>query len=263
MKEINEKIEAMYQNGMSIQKISKIVKIPRETLRIRLIKNGIKLRKSKKELGIKYHKPLYEINAESAELLAMHAGDGSLSKDKRWCFSSNKNDRKLIERVINLTKKIVGVSSDVDYYENRVQIRSKQRQAIEYFSTFFPIGKKSHIVRLPLEIENSSNLEVIKGALIGLFSTDGSFSFRKNNLSSRVEFRVKSRKLRDQFYNLALKIGFNFNISEPKHKEGVIYTAYIERTNDVLKWMEEIGSNCDTHLNRFNEWLKLKSAGVG
>lgn len=259
---MTENITTLYEKGLSTYEISKIVEIPRETLRVKLKKMGVKLRKSRKEMGIKYHKPLIRMNEGAAELLGLHAGDGSLSLNE-WSISTNINDKKLINRIIFLVRKMVGIEPRVGYRLsfNKVDIRSGQHQTLNYFARYFPSGKKSYIVELPKEIMNSDKLYVIKGVLRGLISSDGCFYFRKRWLSPRLEFRVKSEKLRDQFIELSNRLNFKFNKSNPKDKNGIIYTAYIERINTVLRWMKEIGSGSEIHMKRFDLWMQLKFSG--
>lgn len=247
----------LYKKGLSLRKLSKIVGVPRETIRIGLIKSGLKLRKSKRYVPI-LHTPNYEINVKSAELLAMHAGDGSLDKTGRWCFSSNKNDEKLVIHIADLFGEVIGVTPNINYYPYRIQVRSSHRQTTTFFEKFYERGKKAYTVSLPDEIIESMDPRVKLYALSGLFSTDGSFSFKRKGLTPRIEFRVKSKKLRDQFAKLAQSFGFEYNCNTQKHRTGIIYTAYIERIDDTIRWMKQIGSKCDTHIKRYNNWHKLR-----
>lgn len=250
--------ERMYKKGMGLREISNLIGIPRETLRIKLISSGIKLRKSKRNMVKFLHNPNFNITSISSELIALHAGDGCLDIRGEWCFSSNKNDKNHVENVLDKFQKVVGVVPYVIVRKNSIRIRSKSKQTTDYFSRFFPKGKKSLIVSLPKIIVNSENPDILKSALRGLFSTDGCFTFNKKRLTPRIEFRVKSKKLRDDFVVMAKKIGFKFNFNAQKHRNGLIYTAYLERVNDVVDWIKKIGSSCDTHMNNYNIWRDLK-----
>lgn len=247
----------LYKNGFSVRKISRKIGMPRETLRIKLISSGIKMRKSKKHMVKFLHKPNFIITPDSAELLALHAGDGCLDISGEWWFSSNRNDQQHVKNVVKQFERVVGITPNIIENGNRIQIQSKAKQTTDYFSEYFPKGKKSHIVYLPKEITKSKNSKIVKSALRGLFSTDGSFSFNKSRLTPRIEFRVKSRKLRNDFVNLATKADFDFNHNIQKHWKGFIFTAYLERIDDVIKWMDEIGSTCDTHIKNYKHWNKL------
>jgi len=258
---LNKSIQ-LYKAGFSLREISKKMGIPRETLRIKLVNGGLKLRKSKRDMPIVLHEPVNKLDAKCAELLAMHAGDGCLDVTGRWSFSSNKNDQTLVNHVANLIKDVIGVVPNINVNTNRIEIRSGHRQVFNYFSKFFPIGNKTFNVNLPHEIMTSKDLDIKHCALKGLFSTDGSFSFKKNKgLFPRIEFRVKSKKLRDQFVTLAKDFNFKFNFNTQSERKGIIYTAYIEKINEVIRWMNEISSVCDTHIKNYNHWYKLKFGG--
>ena len=120
----------------------------------------------------------------------------------------------------------------------------------EYFKRCFPVGKKSYTVRLPAEIMKSDDERIIRGSLRDLFSSDGSFSFRKKDLDSYLQFHSKNKELRDQFIELASRLGFDFRAYDPKHRDGVIRVADLGRKY-VVGWMEQIGTTCDTHIKTF------------
>jgi len=252
----------LYGKGLSLRQISNGTGVPRETLRMRLKKEGVELRKSRRDLAIRYHAPSTRINEEVAELLGLHAGDGWLSHDK-WGISSNINDEILICRTCYLLRNVVGVKPTITLRPvvHTAQIRSGQRQAIEYFAKYFPFGKKAHRVRLPTEVVDSDDVGTIRGALRGLFSSDGSFSYRKRDLAPRLEFRCKSKELVTQFVKLASKLGFKFNQYDVAHRTGREHVACLTRTNDILDWMDRIGTICDKHVLTFENWIKLRVRG--
>lgn len=255
-----DRLAVMYDEGMSLRKLSRFSDIPRETLRLRMKSLGVKMRKSRKDIGVSYHEPLHELTKGFAEILAIHAGDGSLDKQGIWGIYCFVKDINLSKRIIKLARDVIGIEPDVDYDRRSViQIRSGQKQAFDFISKYFPIGKKSYIVELPKILISSEKPHIIKSILRGLMSTDGSFSFKKDGLTPRVEFRVMSIKLRDQFAYLAKKLGFRFCISSPKSRDRVIHTAYSEKIATVLKWYKEIGFTCDSHSKRFDLWFKMKT----
>ena len=89
-------------------------------------------------------------------------------------------------------------------------IRSEQPQVLDFFRNYgLPQGRKAGRVCVPKQILESNNDAVIKAFLMGLFSTDGCFSFQVDR-GPRVEIQVKSEKLRDDFINLVGRLGFSF-----------------------------------------------------
>ncbi|MEM3378369.1 MAG: hypothetical protein QW674_05425 [Candidatus Bathyarchaeia archaeon] len=74
-----------------------------------------------------------------------------------------------------------------------VMIRSGQSQVIAFFKFYgFPQGRKAGIVSIPKQILESTDVNILKAFLRGLFSTDGCFSFQAN-CGPRVEIQVKSK----------------------------------------------------------------------
>jgi len=255
---IMRKAIVLYEQGLSLKQLSKEVEMPRETLRAKLKRAGVELRKSRRDLAIKYHSPIEGIDENVAELLGLHAGDGWLSKDK-WGTACNSNDKNLISRVYDLSRKVLGIEPTLSKSSlHGVHIRSGQRQVIEYFKRRFPVGKKAYTIRIPNDIMESKDIRVIKGVLRGLFSSDGCFNFRKRGLSPYVRFHSKSKVLRDQFIELASKLGLRCHAYTAKHRTGVIYIAQFSDKCTVLRWMDEVGTTCDTHIRIFGTWKKLK-----
>ena len=253
-----ESAKKLYRTGLSIRKISSRLRVPRETLRIELAKSGLIFRKSRKDKAISYHNPQFKISTSSAELIAMHAGDGGLDVNGNWTFTSFYKDLNLICRVRFLIRNVVGVEPGTYRRENRIIVASGQRQTQEYFSRYFPMGKKSNIVKIPRGLYCTRNQTILKSVLIGLYSTDGSFSLRKTG-RARVEFRVRSKELRNQFLKISQRLGFRLNESDPISNGRPIYTTYTEDQKQIKRWMKTIGSRCDTHNERYEKWLQ---AGV-
>ena len=204
-------------------------------------------------MAIKYHSPIKGINEDIAELFGLHAGDGWLYRNQ-WGITCNSSDENLIGRICDLSRRVLGIEPTLSYNQSShgVRIRSGQRQVIDYFKKCFPVGKKAYTVRMPNDIMKSEDVRVIKGALRGLFSSDGCFSFRKKDLYPYIRFTSRSKDLIDQFVELASRLGYIFRIYS-QQRNGVIYTANL-REKQVIKWMSEVGTACDAHIKRFEVW---------
>jgi intein/homing endonuclease len=124
----------------------------------------------------------------------------------------------------------------------------------------FPLGRKAGTVGIPKQIFESNKESIIKAFLCGLFSTDGCFSFQINR-GPRVEIQVKSKDLRDGSVDLAGRIGFKFRTYEylpPNGKnKSPLQVAYTTRSQQVIRWMEEVSSIKDAHVNRYVKWKML------
>ena len=102
--------------------------------------------------------------------------------------------------------------------------------------------------------------EYIELSYAAYSGTDGCFSFQINR-GPRVEIQVKSKDLRDGFTNLADKLEFKFRTYEympPNGKnKSPLHVAYTTRSQQVIHWMEEIGSIKDAHKTRYTKWKML------
>jgi len=106
-------------------------------------------------------------------------------------------------------------------------------------------------VRVPKQILESNDAAIAKAFLRGLFSTDGCFSFQVDR-GPRVEIQVKSERLRDDFVDLVGRLGFSFRsyvFIPPRGKnKAPLQVAYTTQMKQVVRWMEEMGSIKDSHL---------------
>ncbi|MEM3356617.1 MAG: LAGLIDADG family homing endonuclease [Candidatus Bathyarchaeia archaeon] len=218
--------------------------------------------RTNKTRGIVYTQPRKELDPDVALLLGLHAGDGWLSD--KWGISCRPDDKAMFLHIIDLVRNILGVEpiKPVKCPAGKaIMIRSGQPQALAFFRSYgFPQGRKTGTVQVPTQILESNDKGVVKAFLCGLFSTDGCFSFQVNR-GPRVEIQVKSKKLRDGFICLASKLGFSFRAYAylpPRGKnKSPLQVAYTTQTNQVVRWMEEIGSIKDAHIKRYQDWKTI------
>ena len=212
--------------------------------------------------GIRYRPSKAILDVEVAELLGFHAGDGYISCGV-WGIRVNLRDEKMAQQIVVLVRNVLGVEPCVSTRQNTFEIRSGQRQAVRFFSSYgFVEGKKAYDVQAPSQILHSDNAEVVKAFLRGLFSADGSFSFRNSDCSCRVDLTIRSKPLRDDFVELSSRIGYSFNICDAmrvkkgftEKSAGAFFNANLTSTKCVLGWMNDVGTLCDSHLNKFKIW---------
>jgi hypothetical protein len=245
-------LEELYSNGASLARISSLTNLPRERVRLMLHSAGVQMRHV---LAI-YHPAAMELNHDSAMLLGLHAGDGYLSDV--WGISVCNKDKSMGERVVMLTRDILGVEPGFDHKKDgNFIIRSAKPQVFEFFEYFgFRRGRKATTVSVPPLVASSSDIEVIVGFLKGAFSSDGCFSYRRN--WGQCRFVVSSKSFRDGFVELGRKLGFKFHCYSYPHHTGhnklPLNTAYIGSRSEVIRWMETVGSISDTHLQRYRMW---------
>jgi len=222
----------------------------------------VDLSKIGKGRHITYHSPKEVLDVEVAELLGLHAGDGYISCGV-WGIRCNLQDENMAQRTIHLARNVLGVEPCVRIRENTFEIRTAQRQAVRFFRKYgFIAGKKAYIVQVPSQITCTNDSKIIEAFLRGLFSSDGSFSFQKRDQSPRIDLMVRSRILRDQFAQLATKVGFSFNKSDAirvkqgftTKSTGAFFNTNICSRNEVMKWMTTVGTLCDAHIEKFKLW---------
>ncbi len=242
----------LYSKGASLATISSLTSLPRERIRLLLHAAGVRMRHT---LEI-YHEPMMELNYDSALLLGLHAGDGSLSE--AWGLSVSRRDKIMGEQIISLTRNVLGVEPGISYRkDNYFIIRSAKHQVFEFFAHYgFTRGRKATTVSVPQLVASSADVRVIVGFLKGAFSSDGCFSFRRG--WGQCRFVVSSLSFRDGFVELANKLGFRFHSYSYPHHTGhnklPLNTAYIGNRGEVTRWMEAVGSISDTHLERYQKW---------
>jgi intein/homing endonuclease len=215
-----------------------------------------------KPRGVIYHRPKKDLDEEVALLLGLHVGDGWLSD--KWGIACEKKDKSMILRVTQLVRDILGVEP-IKPCEcaagKAIMIRSGQPQVLDFFRNYdLPQGRKAGRVRVPKQILESNNDAVIKAFLMGLFSTDGCFSFQVDR-GPRVEIQVKSEKLRDDFIHLTSWLGFSFRsyaYLPPRGKnKAPLQVAYTTQTKQVVRWMEDVGSIKDSHIEKYQYWKRI------
>lgn len=241
----------LYSKGASISTISSLVGLPRERIRLLLHDAGVQMRHT----HAVYHEPLMRLDYDSALLLGLHAGDGYLSQ--AWGIAVGSKDKMMGEQVLTLTRNVLGVEPGSYRKDNCFVIRSAKRQVFDFFEHYgFTKGKKATTVKIPALVASSGNNQVITGFLKGAFSTDGCFSFRQD--WGQCRFVVSSVPFRDGFVELADKLGFKFHsysyYYRTGHNKQPLNTAYIGSRSEVIRWMETVGSICDTHLERYHRW---------
>jgi len=222
----------------------------------------VDLSKIGKGRHITYHSPKEVLDVEVAELLGLHAGDGYISCGV-WGIRCNLQDEDMAQRIVYLARNVLGVEPCVRTRENTFEIRSGQKQTVRFFQKFsFHEGRKAYVAKAPDQIACANDLKIIEAFLRGLFSSDGSFSFQKRDYSPRIDLMVRSEMLRDQFVELADRVGFSLNKSDAirvkkgftTKSTGAFFNANLCSRNDVIKWMATIGTLCDAHIKKFTIW---------
>jgi hypothetical protein len=251
-------IVQLYLSGKSIRKISKEIKVSRDTVRTTLLTNGIRLRHSHPIL----HEARSELDHDVALLLGLHAGDGYLSDG--WGISIAGDDLEMGKFVVSLARDVLGVEPFIEIRkDNCFVVKSGKEQVRKFFGQYgFTRGRKAGIVQVPRKVMQSEKSEIWVGFLRGAFSSDGSFWYDGN--SGQCRFEVSSPRFRDGFIELARRLGYQFRaysyIHHGGHNKLPLHLAYLGTRHEVIRWMEQVGSISDTHLERYRQW-RLRIGG--
>jgi intein/homing endonuclease len=217
------------------------------------------------------------ILTEFAELLGMHAGDGTIYRSKNSLVYELRGgkDEKLFydNHVVNLFNKISNgffVAKERKGGKNGCYgIRTCNKEVIQLFlDAGFPIGKKSNNVSIPLCILKGT-IRIKAAFLRGLFATDGTAYLAKINKSiiktyPIIEFATISERLRNEVRQLLTDFGIESRIwtynSKIKNNKSVFYLRIAGHKKCEL-FQYEIGLSNPKHLLRIITIFK-KELGV-
>ena len=159
----------------------------------------------------KIHYKFFEKNDDLAELIGIILGDGSLYRHARTenlRIICNSKDINYIQHIAGLIEKI---------FHKKPAVNKRKNENATVISLYQ--GKISKRLNIPSgnKIENNVGIPfwifydkkyMIK-CLKGLFETDGCFHENKTNYTRIIEFRNICKKLRENVFNILLKLGFS------------------------------------------------------
>jgi len=195
------------------------------------------------------------MNELQAELLGMHAGDGTLYRTNSNCLVWELRGG-LVERdyyirfVDKLLASIFGTSFKSKYRSGgSFGIQTSKREITGFIAGFFPIGEKSSRVRIPPIIFDSS--ESVKRAFLrGYFDTDGCIRFdRQPRLSypyPKIEFSTASAGMLRDVVALIEELGMGCHTWKSRNYHKVC----IPGKKNLIKWRSMVSSNNPKHLNK-------------
>ncbi len=207
---------------------------------------------------------MYKLNKELAEFYGILLGDGCMSK----FYSQNRDkeiiridghgtdDREYYNHLQSLIKKITKRKISIGYRNNKNAIfmtfSNKKLSNFLNSELNFPFGKKKGMI-----ISNKFLKEnLIDHVLKGLFDTDGSIYFTKNNHKKEgrtypiVEISSHNDNLIKQLLEILENKGFNPVLSHYKD------SIKLHGKKEVTKWMDEIGSNNPYKKSKYLIWQK-------
>ena len=186
-----------------------------------------------------------------AEFVGILLGDGNISP-YHVGITLSLEEKKYSHYVQKIIKELFGVTSSVYKHKrsNAVTITVNRKNLVDFCQKVgFEIGNKiKHQVDIPIWIKN--NKIYSRECIRGLFDTDGCF-FSHNYIARgkrysylKIAFTSASVPLILSVREILINFGFNVRISK-NHKD-----IRIEDDKYVLKYIKEIGSHNDKHLQR-------------
>jgi DNA-binding XRE family transcriptional regulator len=194
-----------------------------------------------------------------AEFVGIMLGDGNISRYHIGITLSSE-EKKYSQYVQKIIKKLFGVVPSV--YKNKrcnaVKITVNRKSLVDFCQKIsFEMGNKiNQQVDIPIWIKE--NKIYSRECIRGLFDTDGCFFFHNYNVRGKkysylkIDFTSASIPLVLSVREILINLGFNVRIS--KNRQDV----RIEDSKYVCKYIKEIGSHNDKHLQR----IKRKVAGA-
>ncbi len=202
------------------------------------------------------------VNADFYEFYGILLGDGCIS---RYVYRSKLHYEIRIDgsaftdvdyyhvHVVDLLSRIVGKKPTPGFRKQCMGIYihfCNPDLAIFLNNNFgFPFGKKGEII-IPDKILN--DFEKLEHVLRGLFDTDGSLYFTKNNSEQRyypiIEITTYSSGLLNQLKRALESAGFTVKINHRKD------SVKLHGKKNLLKWMELIGTSHPDKASKFKYW---------
>lgn len=195
-----------------------------------------------------------------AELVGIVLGDGGLTPYQLKITLNKETEHEYVDFVCNLLGELFNEVPKKYYFggvaKKTCNVCLSGAGLIEYLvSLGLKIGNKvTHQVGVPKWI--SSQGDYSDACLRGLIDTDGCiYTHRHRNrgvqlVNLGLNFTSHSKPLLDFVSNQLNLLGFT-----PKQR---IYSVWLYRENEVIKYMETVKTHSQYHQNRLVEYLKLK-----
>ena len=210
-----------------------------------------------------------KLTTELAELCGILAGDGHLSRyiskkrtDYKIYFSGHlTDDKEYMSYIQNLFYKVTGKSLYKYKKKNYIELVARSKELLEMFENIgIPVGKKSHIVRIPKQIKN--DLKLSCAFVRGVADTDFSLVYRKRKTVRnypRITTDLASKNLINDICEVLDKLRIKYNgpyVRKRVTRLNYPYTNYeidICGHNNLKLWMKHIGLRNPKHLNKWRK----------
>lgn len=230
-----------------------------------IIQNNIKNQKRIYIRKIKKIKKEYIFNSnltsDICEFIGAFIGDGFFNcyNNKNYQIEFSGDSRKDVyyyqDVIIPIIKKTISNLRPHMYFDkskNILRVRFYSKELFYFLKECFGFipGKKTHTVRIPREIVNSSS-DLIYATIKGIFDTDGGVFIDKRKTYNKPYPRIVFQTVSNPLYNqLVYYLSKEFKIYSRYNPNRKIYVIEIYGHNQIKKWMSLIGFSNKRHLDK-------------
>lgn len=256
--EIYIKSVELYNNGLSLTRISKMLNINRDKLSETFKLNGIEVKRV-------FHKKYCDENIfekidseEKAYWLGFIYADGCVGSKRKYLeIALSVKDKEHLQSFKNFIKAEHKLSYKIDKLNREsIRINIENKKLHNDLVKLGCIPRKSLILTFPTEEQVSK--EFIRHFIRGYFDGDGCICFTEKTLS--INILGTKEFLQGIQDNVSVFKDKNLYPVNYKRKNINSYRIQVEYINDILYFLDYIYDNSTVKLNRkYEKYLKLKN----
>lgn len=203
-----------------------------------------------------------------AELLGMHAGDGTLYKTRNslvFELRGGLDEKEYYYQFVSpLIFKLFGLSIQPKKRSGGKSgsfgVQTSSKEITLFLLRYFQSGEKSSRVSIPQLVMNSSS-QIRCAFLRGLFDTDGCIRFDKNHTSRNYYPKIELTSLSEQIIKQVGIILTELSIGFYMWKDRGTHRLCIPGKRNLELWMNAVSFHNPKHLNKLSR-ANLEYAGV-
>ncbi|MDP1728790.1 MAG: LAGLIDADG family homing endonuclease [archaeon] len=215
-----------------------------------------------------------ELSKELTEILGMFAADGCLQKNYICMWGNIFEDKEYYDKIV------CPFYSKV--FNKKIKAHEKKsnsvygfylcdKKVVEFFKDLGFTNNKTYNVRIPKEIMDSENNEIIAAFVRGFADCDGCFSLMRRkgkyklfktkfNTYPRISIKIVSEEMINDIRLLLSKLNLKHTFGmEKKNKpnESDAYWIMVRGETNVENWMKIIGFNNSSKQIKYDVWKKF------
>ena len=217
-----------------------------------------------------------KITKEFAEILGMFTADGCIQHPNYICMWGNiYEDQEYYDEIVcPLFSKVF--NKEVTAHEKKSNsvygFYICNKKIIEVFKKLGFSNNKTYTVRIPKEIMESNDIEIIAAFIRGFTDCDGCLTFmkrrekgysefkRKHHTYPRIYIKISSKNMIDDISHLLNKLKINHAINmQKKSRENWsdMHIIVIRGVKGLEKWKDKIGFNNHAKTTKYFIWKKF------